>query len=319
MKLAQQLESDLTLRNVYTFNARAKRILDLEEILDGDEWVNTRRFTSTFDVRNNMLSDLYEEWENGQWLARGRETNTYGAQGNELTKLWELLKDEKWVQAGRITNTYDDRDNMLSEMAESWENGQWLKLWRMTNTYDPNSNQLTGLEEDRVNGQRVNTFLIVYTYDAIGNLRSVSQYSWEESAWTPSGIRAGDFGGFHVFDNVGNEYSYHGWHLSFKYRTIVTDVVAETEDVPARHSLAQNYPNPFNPTTTIEFALPQAGYVTLRIYNVVGEEMASLIEGDHAAGTFKTTWDASGLPSGVYFYRLTAGEYVKTKKAVLLR
>jgi hypothetical protein len=78
-------------------------------------------------------------------------------------------------------------------------------------------------------------------------------------------------------------------------------------------------PNPFNPSTTIEYALPHAGLVTLKVYNVLGEEVAVLITGDHAAGTFKATWDASDMPSGVYFYRLTAGEYVQTKKAVLMR
>ena len=59
--------------------------------------------------------------------------------------------------------------------------------------------------------------------------------------------------------------------------------------------------------------------MTLRVYNVLGEKVAALVAGDHAAGTFKATWDASDMPSGVYFYRLTAGEYVQTKKAVLMR
>jgi hypothetical protein len=59
--------------------------------------------------------------------------------------------------------------------------------------------------------------------------------------------------------------------------------------------------------------------VTLRVYNTLGEEVATLIRGDRAAGTFKATWDASGMPSGVYFYRLTAGEYVETRKMILMR
>ena len=69
----------------------------------------------------------------------------------------------------------------------------------------------------------------------------------------------------------------------------------------------------------MEFALPHAGFVTLRVYNLLGEEVATLIAGDHAAGSFRATWDASGLPSGVYFYRLMAGDYVQTKKALLMK
>ena len=88
---------------------------------------------------------------------------------------------------------------------------------------------------------------------------------------------------------------------------------------PSDFSLHQNYPNPFNPTTSIEYALPHAGYVSLRVYNVLGEGVATLVDGQQAAGTLKTTWDASHMPSGVYFYRLTAGEYVQTRKMVLMR
>jgi hypothetical protein len=59
--------------------------------------------------------------------------------------------------------------------------------------------------------------------------------------------------------------------------------------------------------------------VTLKVYNVLGEEVATLVPGDHAAGTFKATWDASGMPSGVYFYRLTVGERVQTRKMILMK
>jgi len=102
---------------------------------------------------------------------------------------------------------------------------------------------------------------------------------------------------------------------------LIIDVLtgADEEDIPLVFALGQNHPNPFNPSTTIEFALPHAGYVTLKVYNVLGEEAAALIAGEHLAGTFKATWDASGLPSGIYFYRLTAGEYVETEKMILCK
>jgi len=112
---------------------------------------------------------------------------------------------------------------------------------------------------------------------------------------------------------------------SSQWKTIIysLDQIVWAEDArnetPAEYSLEQNYPNPFNPSTTIEIALPHSGFVTLKIYNVLGEGVTTLVEGNHAAGTFKATWDASGLPSGVYFYRLVAGEYVQTKKMVLIK
>ncbi len=88
---------------------------------------------------------------------------------------------------------------------------------------------------------------------------------------------------------------------------------------PKSYTLEQNYPNPFNPTTTIEFALPQTGFVTLTIYNILGEKVTTLVSERLTAGKYKYDWDASGLANGVYLYRLEAGSFKQTKKLILLK
>ncbi len=84
-------------------------------------------------------------------------------------------------------------------------------------------------------------------------------------------------------------------------------------------SLAQNYPNPFNPSTQIKFALKESGYVTLKVYDALGKEVATLIKGDYASGSYNVSFDASGLSSGIYFYRLETGSFVQTNKMMLLK
>lgn len=89
--------------------------------------------------------------------------------------------------------------------------------------------------------------------------------------------------------------------------------------VPARFGLSQNYPNPFNPTTKMEFQLPKSSYTTLKIYNAIGQEVATLAEGQLPVGTFKAEWNATGFASGMYFSRLTAGQYTETRKLMLVK
>jgi hypothetical protein len=83
--------------------------------------------------------------------------------------------------------------------------------------------------------------------------------------------------------------------------------------------LMQNYPNPFNPSTTIRYALPKSSYVRLKVYNLLGREIATLVNEKRAAGEHAIRWNPIGLPSGIYFYRLQAGEFVATRKLVLMR
>ncbi len=81
--------------------------------------------------------------------------------------------------------------------------------------------------------------------------------------------------------------------------------VESVNNVPNALLLKQNYPNPFNPSTIIEFSLPQSGYTTLKVYDVLGKEIANLVADDLSAGTYTTTWNAGDAASGVYFYRLS--------------
>ena len=89
--------------------------------------------------------------------------------------------------------------------------------------------------------------------------------------------------------------------------------------LPVMYSLKQNYPNPFNPNTTIEFALPKTELVTLRVYNVLGQQVASLVSEKLNPGIYKYQWQPDNLPSGIYYCRMEAGEYEQVRKMVYLK
>lgn len=99
----------------------------------------------------------------------------------------------------------------------------------------------------------------------------------------------------------------------------LTSVRSLSDELPERFTLSQNFPNPFNPNTMISFQLPVSGKILLRVYNQLGQEVASLTDGFRQAGRYKLEWNASGFPSGVYFYRLQVGSFAETKKLILLK
>ncbi|HZV11896.1 MAG TPA: T9SS type A sorting domain-containing protein [Candidatus Kapabacteria bacterium] len=105
------------------------------------------------------------------------------------------------------------------------------------------------------------------------------------------------------------------------YRTTspVTSVYEENNVIASAFNLSPNYPNPFSEMTNVEYQIPVEGFVTLKVYNTLGEEVATLVNGEQSAGEHSAAFNASGLRNGVYFYRLTAGKYSQTGKMCVVK
>jgi hypothetical protein len=118
----------------------------------------------------------------------------------------------------------------------------------------------------------------------------------------------------------------------YRINTVPTGISGNSDNIPSEYTLGQNYPNPFNPSTTIRFGLPVASFVTLRIFDVVGREVTTIVSEELQAGYFSRQWNAEGIPSGIYFYRLSAlstastgyrsmesGSFTKTMKLIVVK
>jgi hypothetical protein len=99
----------------------------------------------------------------------------------------------------------------------------------------------------------------------------------------------------------------------------VTGKQTYSNEIPGKFELMQNYPNPFNPSTFITFTMPKDNYVTLKVYDLLGNEIKTLVDGFHKAGSYNIFFDGSELATGVYMYKLTAGDFTDTKKMVLVK
>ncbi len=114
-------------------------------------------------------------------------------------------------------------------------------------------------------------------------------------------------------------YSYRLKQIDFDGKYAYSPVAEIDVNKPTRYYLSQNYPNPFNPTTTIEFSTPERSHVSLKIYDVLGNEVASLVDGWMESTNHKVIFNAANLASGIYYYTLTTGNFTSTKKLILLK
>jgi hypothetical protein len=152
----------------------------------------------------------------------------------------------------------------------------------------------------------------VVAYEGIIVTADLTSATASDSVAIDLRVASKDANGFTVDQVVSPAFAVGNWK-------IVGTGVPTQEGPPARFALEQNYPNPFNPATTIRYELPKATKVSLRIYNVLAQLVATLVNERQEPGYHQFQWNASNVPSGIYFYRLQAGDFVETKKLILLK
>ena len=155
---------------------------------------------------------------------------------------------------------------------------------------------------------------------------------WNQNGNPVSGENPHDFGPFITSDNYGGavivweDYSLNGLDFEPEYFNIYAQRVNDfstgianpkVSAIPNEYSLSQNYPNPFNPSTTFSYSLPKVGKVNLKVFDITGREVVTLVNGMQSAGQHQVVFNAKDLTSGVYFARLTAGDFRQTRKVLL--
>lgn len=122
-------------------------------------------------------------------------------------------------------------------------------------------------------------------------------------------------------NNAGSPNNEYGWGIINAYNAAfsLTGIASGENNLPENIELLPAYPNPFNPSTTIRYRIPEAGDISLTIFNLLGQKVAALVQGRQSAGEHQLTWDAAALPSGIYYLVLRAGQQQQVQKAVLLR
>jgi hypothetical protein len=183
---------------------------------------------------------------------------------------------------------------------------------------------------------RLNKKMISMEYKGTGSLADSTSYIWTEIFADIIPPRVGDVGprpGDYWFVNAGakdargyTELLLPNQNLGeittasvFIIKSQKSISVEKKAELPEAYKLSQNYPNPFNPSTNIEFSIPKAAHVSLKIHNVLGQEMSTLVNETKEAGSYIATFNAKDLPSGIYYYTIKSGNYIESKKMMLVK
>ena len=237
----------------------------------------------------------------------------YGAQAPQRDTYWavEYCDNDVWVE-------------LASGIGTDRETGTWL--------YDSQGNQyaFAGMGVDSTTNSTWQSEEPVQTtkfrlavWDPNYSLwsfhlrgRGGQTKNWDERIW----VRGYDPEGWMVIDAGADPIPSTFKAILLQYRDVTVDAIQSDNQVPpAEFALHQNYPNPFNPVTMINYQLPMINDVELNIYNLIGKKVAALVSERQSAGSYQVEWDATGLASGFYFYRIESCEFVDIKKMILIK
>ncbi|MCX6170063.1 MAG: T9SS type A sorting domain-containing protein [Ignavibacteriales bacterium] len=242
--------------------------------------------------RHGAVADV-----SNSWLLQGVNTS-YDNSMNATTPTIIQRGANAGLRAGGAVFTFGMSSNLSVKNAIA---KQWLvipqgaKLVSLANVFQGNIGTLSFTAQS--------SNIAVATAEIVGSSVKLTPLTIGEAVITVTAV-----------DAANNDF----FAYSFSVDSRNTDV-ATTEEIPTEFALMQNFPNPFNPTTNIKFALPKESNVTLKIYNILGEEVANLVNKVMPAGYHTVNFDATKLASGMYIYRIEAGSFVQVKKMLLMK
>lgn len=297
-------------RTTQTFAGNGYILSRTDEVKVNDSWENMNKYLYTYDNNWNYQTLTALKGEKNTWVNYSKSNFNCDINGNILTELNQKWADT-WIDSSFSTYTYNNTRDVLSELLQKWINNTWVNEYRRFTTYN-NRDIKTDIKENWVNNGWQNATKYSYEFDNNGNAVYGVYFVGNNNTWSPAN------GYFSFFYNDFHESMLlYGHAVNIKY-TPVTDVKGNNIVIKS-HELKQNFPNPFNPATNISFTIPRESFVTLKIYDALGRELSLLVNEKLTAGTYSKQWNAIGLPSGVYFYKLKADGYTETKKMNLLK
>jgi hypothetical protein len=311
-------------KHIYTYNDKGIMIEDLYLLpMNDSTWVFFFKETYEYDSNLHMVEHITATWNDTVWVNYFKWINSFDISGRMILSLSQEWNGNSWENSEKYTYTYDNNGNRTIELNQNWDGNNWINNNQQIHSYDINGRRTEWIAQVWIETTWVNNYKNSFSYIGCGTLSEWLFQTWNDSVWV------NDWRDNYIQDSKGylaqvltEKWDGHTWlnanRATYTYKELVLDI----EDgylSPGTFRLFDNYPNPFNPSTTIKYQLPIQNYVALKVFDVLGREVAILVNGIEQPGYKSVNFNAGGLTSGVYYYRLQAGNYIETKKLLLLR
>ncbi len=309
-------------RYSYVYDGNNNRTEFLHQNWNDSAWDNGAKFSYTFDVNNNLTDYIFQFWNGSAWENGSKNSYTYDVNNNQTEYIFQYWNGSAWDNISKDSYSYDGNNNQTESLSQTWGGSNWVNNYKSSYEYDINNNQTESLSQYWKGSAWENSYRSTTTFDGNYNeIESLSQ-SWSGSVWENSYKRSNTYDGNNNWTEALDQvWGGSDWVNESRFLSTYIQVTAINENFSSvnSYSLSNNYPNPFNPSTKISWQSPIRSWQTLKVYDVLGNEVTILIAEEKSAGIYELDFNGSGLASGVYFYTLSAGNFVQTKKMVLLR
>ncbi|MBS4032843.1 MAG: T9SS type A sorting domain-containing protein [Ignavibacterium sp.] len=300
----------------YIYKSEGKLFQYIFQSFSEQGWLNKFRQTFTYDSNGNRVNTLEEVWIENKWQNNFMVEFYFSEVNQQDSLIFQISDNNEWKYFSKTHFYYNLQTNFLEYfLFKLWAGSGWIDYLRRSILNDLNGNQIEHLEEIWEQGNWTNSVKRIFSYNGLNYTESAYCEIWNVNNWIPGNdiIIIENPDGFSI------AFITHSMNIYY----LVTSINEDISTNPDEFVLSQNYPNPFNSSTQISYQLPMSGMITLKIYNVIGQEVAELVNEVKQAGVHTVQFDGSNLASGVYMYKLSAegrsGNFVSTKKMMLIK
>ena len=279
-----------------------------------ETWQNGAQIIYQYNSNDSLYYEVWQDWNDNGWFDTRKDSTFYDERGYKMKRKLVDLWDTTWTVVGESDFTHDESGRLLTLTSYSGNTGVWTFYNRQTNQYDEFGNRKSLLWEKWENNEWKKQTLYNFTYDNHGNWTSAEAFTFQNDLWDKLDAELPLF-----YNSYADTIRASGYKVEATYQQFdLTSVADENQNIKT-YNLSQNYPNPFNPTTVINFELPEASQVKLKIYNLLGQEIATLVNEEKPVGRHSVQFNASTLSSGIYIYQIKANNFIQSKKMILMK